>query len=186
MASKIIVDQLEKSGYTTLTLPSANATANQYIKNDGTGSLSWATLPTTIGEVTGVNLATTISTTSTSYVASGLTITITPDSSSSRFLLFLSGGEQGNTTNSAYVYTTFYVDTGSGAAEVSPAGPYESMRQEGLYSQTVFGPHSALCLHSPATASAVTYAVYYKSSAGTASFNVAASRVQFTVMELSS
>ena len=45
MASKIIVDQLQKSGYTALTLPSANATANQYIKNDGAGALSWATLP---------------------------------------------------------------------------------------------------------------------------------------------
>ena len=45
MASKIIVDQLEKSGLTALTLPVANATANQYIKNDGAGALSWATLP---------------------------------------------------------------------------------------------------------------------------------------------
>jgi len=47
MASKIIVDQLEKTGgaLTALTLPLANATANQYIKNDGAGALSWATLP---------------------------------------------------------------------------------------------------------------------------------------------
>ena len=47
MASKIIVDQLEKTGgaLTALTLPVANATANQYIKNDGAGALSWATLP---------------------------------------------------------------------------------------------------------------------------------------------
>ena len=45
MASKIIVDQLEKSGLTALTLPTGNATANQYIKNDGAGALSWATLP---------------------------------------------------------------------------------------------------------------------------------------------
>jgi hypothetical protein len=48
MASKIIVDQLEKTGgtLTALTLPVANATANQYIKNDGAGALSWATLAT--------------------------------------------------------------------------------------------------------------------------------------------
>tara|TARA_R110002167_G_scaffold356448_1_gene571253 strand:- start:342 stop:947 length:606 start_codon:yes stop_codon:yes gene_type:complete len=43
MASKIIVDQLEKSGLTTLTLPLANATANQIIENDGAGALSWVT-----------------------------------------------------------------------------------------------------------------------------------------------
>ena len=44
MASKIIVDQLEKTGgsLTALTLPSANATANQILKNDGAGNLSWA------------------------------------------------------------------------------------------------------------------------------------------------
>jgi hypothetical protein len=47
MASKIIVDQLEKTGgaLAALTLPVANATANQYIKNDGAGALSWASLP---------------------------------------------------------------------------------------------------------------------------------------------
>jgi hypothetical protein len=45
MASKIIVDQLEKTGgaLTALTLPVANATANQILKNDGAGALSWAT-----------------------------------------------------------------------------------------------------------------------------------------------
>ena len=44
MASKIIVDQLEKTGGTlaALTLPSANATANQVLANDGAGALSWA------------------------------------------------------------------------------------------------------------------------------------------------
>ena len=132
-------------------------------------------------DVTQVTLDTTISTTSTSYVASGLTITITPDSSSSRFLLLLSGGEQGSATNNAEVHTTFYV----GGSEVSPAGPYETMRQDN-YHATVFGPHSAFCLHSPATASAVTYAVFYKASSGTANFNITASRVQFNVMALSS
>jgi len=45
MASKIIVDQLEKTGgaLTALTLPVANATANQHLKNDGAGALSWVT-----------------------------------------------------------------------------------------------------------------------------------------------
>ena len=45
MASKIIVDQLEKTGgaLAALTLPSANATANQVLKNDGAGALSWST-----------------------------------------------------------------------------------------------------------------------------------------------
>jgi hypothetical protein len=47
MASKIIVDQLEKTGgaLTELTLPSVNGTANQYLKNDGSGGLGWVTPP---------------------------------------------------------------------------------------------------------------------------------------------
>ena len=48
MASKIIVDQLEKTGglLTPLTLPSANGTVGQYLKNDGSGVLGWVAPPT--------------------------------------------------------------------------------------------------------------------------------------------
>ena len=47
MASQIIVDQLKKTGglLTELTLPSANATADQYLKNDGAGVLGWVDAP---------------------------------------------------------------------------------------------------------------------------------------------
>jgi len=47
MASKIIVDQLEKTGgaLTALTLPVANATVGQYMKNDGAGVLGWVDPP---------------------------------------------------------------------------------------------------------------------------------------------
>ena len=44
MASKIIVDQVQKSGLTALTLPTGNASASQYLQNDGAGALSWATV----------------------------------------------------------------------------------------------------------------------------------------------
>ena len=44
MASKIIVDQLEKTGgsLTALTLPTSNASASEFLQNDGAGALSWA------------------------------------------------------------------------------------------------------------------------------------------------
>ena len=47
MASQIIVDQLKKTGgvLTELTLPSANATVGQYLKNDGAGVLGWVDPP---------------------------------------------------------------------------------------------------------------------------------------------
>ena len=44
MASKIIVDQLEKTGgaLTALTLPTSNASASEFLQNNGSGALSWA------------------------------------------------------------------------------------------------------------------------------------------------
>ena len=54
MASKIIVDQMEKTGglLTPLTLPSVNATTGQYMQNDGSGGLSWVAAPTDTQGVT--------------------------------------------------------------------------------------------------------------------------------------
>jgi len=181
MASKIIVDQLQKSGLTALTLPLANATANQHLKNDGAGALSWGTGGKVL-QLLEDNVDTNISTTSTSYVASGLTITITPASASSKFLLTLSGGCVTAAAVQRIILTTFYVD----GVEVSPAGPYSRYRESdsGVNSDV---PHSAACLHSPATTSPVIYTVYYKSSpSGEVWFSNAGNRIVFTAMELSS
>ena len=133
-------------------------------------------------QVLGAPLDTSINTTNTEYVTTGLTIDITSASTSSRFLLTLAGGESWNTTAQDVVVTTFFV----GGSEVSPAGPYDVIRSEAQYEQRV--PHSCFCLHSPGAAGSLTYAVFYKSDpAGTvANFNLTPTRVQFTVMELSS
>ena len=128
-------------------------------------------------QVLGTSINSTQSTTSTSYVASGLTITITPASTSSKFLLQLAGGHQGNA--GAYLYTTFYVD----GSEVAETGPYSGI-YEAAYQNRV--SHSAMCLHAPSTVSATTYAVFYKVNSATGDFNVADVRVVFTVTELSS
>jgi hypothetical protein len=46
MAAKLVLDQLEKTGgaLTALTLPVANATASQYLQNNGSGVLNWSTI----------------------------------------------------------------------------------------------------------------------------------------------
>jgi hypothetical protein len=46
MASKIIVDQLQTTSLAlnALTLPASNATANQYLQDNGSGVLSWSTV----------------------------------------------------------------------------------------------------------------------------------------------
>ena len=43
MASKIIVDQVQKSGGTAFTLPASDGSVNQLMKTDGSGQLGWAT-----------------------------------------------------------------------------------------------------------------------------------------------
>ena len=60
MASKIIVDQLEKTGgtLTPLTLPVANATVGQYMKNDGSGVLGWVDPPADVSGLTSVQIFT--------------------------------------------------------------------------------------------------------------------------------
>ena len=44
MASTLIVDQLQKTGgsLTALTLPTSNASASEFLQNDGAGALSWS------------------------------------------------------------------------------------------------------------------------------------------------
>jgi hypothetical protein len=47
MVAKLVLDQLQKTGgsLTALTLPAVNATADQYLKNDGAGVLGWVDAP---------------------------------------------------------------------------------------------------------------------------------------------
>jgi len=137
-------------------------------------------------QVIGATKTNTESTASTTYVDASLSVTITSASTASRFLLTLAGGQVSNSTVSRECLTTFYVDTGSGAAEVSDTGPYELHKQDN-YHATNRAPHSSFCLHSPVTAGSITYYCYFKtSSGGIAHFNTATARCQFNVMELSS
>jgi hypothetical protein len=118
MASKIIVDQLEKSGLTALTLPVANATANQYIKNDGAGALSWATLPSSgkVLQVIANTWKTISSTTSTTYslVTDSGTI-ITPSATTSK--IFITGYVSCDITASSVMDFKLY----NGASEITGA-----------------------------------------------------------------
>ena len=164
----------------TLTLPPTVPTVSgQVLSATTAGVASWAGGGKVL-QVLEDNLNTTVSTTSTSYVASGMTITITPASTSSKFLLTLLGGRWGNTNDLKISYCTFYVD----GSEVADAGPYEQKTEN--HNGKGYAGHSMACLHSPATVSAVTYTVYYKASANTTYFNWSSDRTVFTVMELSS
>ena len=203
MASEVKTNKLSPSTGVTVTLGDASdvfqlpASAEIDIASGATLDVN-GTIDVTGATVTGLTtgivlqvlqhtLNTSINTTSTSYVASGLTVTITSASTSSRFLLTLAGGRVDTVGGNGYsTDTTFYVDTGGGAAEVADTGPYETNKVSNALSPTSETPHSACCLHLPSTAGAITYTAYYKASAGTSHFNTTPNRVNLTVMELSS
>jgi len=164
----------------TLTLPGAAPTVSgQVLSATTAGVASWVADAGKVLQVLENNITGNVSTTSSSYVASGMTITITPASTSSRFVLSLSGGSQGFTGlgNGKQLSVTFYVD----GSEVSDTGPYSVFQR---HENQV--PHSACCVHSPATISDTTYAIFYKVNGVTGWFNYSGNRPVFTVTELSS
>tara|TARA_Y100000815_G_scaffold67686_1_gene56917 strand:+ start:88 stop:696 length:609 start_codon:yes stop_codon:yes gene_type:complete len=177
MASKIIVDQLEKTGgaLTALTLPVANATANQYIKNDGAGALSWATLPGGGKVLQALQPAAvtsnTLSTTSTAFVdIAGLTVAITPSAVTSKILVLFN--VMMGTTGGWHGHVRIVRDsTAIGVGDL-----YGSRKQS--TSEASGGPISmgkpvpGIFLDSPSTTSATTYKLQWATeSAGTIYLN---------------
>jgi hypothetical protein len=158
MASKIIVDQLEKSGYTTLTLPSANATANQYIKNDGAGALSWATLPSSgkVLQVIQVNKDDEWTVTGTTMTdITGMAATITPTVATSKILVMITVNAGGSNTATHFNLRTFRdaVQIAMGAASGSRSR-YTATTAQSTHNTTTV---SMNWLDEPATTSATVY-----------------------------
>jgi hypothetical protein len=122
-------------------------------------------------------------TTSTSYVTSGLSASITPTSASNKVLAVLSGGGQyaagGSTKDNQ---TTIYrnaINLGSGSQN--------SLERLYTVSLEIAAPHSASILDSPSTTSSTTYTAYFKSVTGTqVHFNVGGDSgvVTLTLMEI--
>jgi hypothetical protein len=172
-----------------LKIPGGSPGADKVLTSDASGNATWeaAAAGGMVLQVKMVSSNSTIVTNSTSYVTTGLSITTdAPASTSSRFILTLAGGTTYSNYGGGEVHTTFYV----GGSEVSDTGPYSMIQENDRYHITMipnnFFTNSAMMIHSPASVSAQTYAVFYKANSNDAYFNLASSRVVFTVMELSS
>ena len=171
MASKIIVDQIQKTGGSTtaLTLPTSNASASEFLQNDGSGALSWASAAAggKILQVLQTVKTDTFTTTSTSFVdVTGLSVSITPATTSSKILILVHayGGNAG--TSSANALTTLVRDS----TEVF-IGDAASNR---IRSTTTIGPTRSATgygysmhisyLDSPSTTSSTTYKLQAKAA----------------------
>ncbi len=104
-----------------------------------------------------------ITTSSTSYVASSITDTITPTSASSKVMITLSGGHCSYHSGGASIIYKVVRTIGATSTDVSSATHWMEKNNAG----NSFGePISGNYLDSPSTTNAVTYTVHIKSNNG--------------------
>jgi len=156
------------------TFTTADGSANQALVTNGSGVLSFAAVGASAGQVIQVLSATDSTertTTSTSFVTASntLSVTITPSSASNKIFVIASAavGNEG-------VFLTLYrgaTNLGAGTAGLGYGGDAH------LFCMSI--------LDSPATTSAITYQVYFRSDNGTTRYLMnAQSKGSITVMEV--
>lgn len=131
-------------------------------------------------QVVNATFSSNTSTTSTSFVTSGFSVSITPKFATSKILAMVSGGGGYSVATGASLHSTIYRDsTNLGNAT------YGLTRYYGA-SSSVLAPHSMTVLDSPATTSAITYTCYFKSLTGASVDFMYSDRgvMSFTLMEI--
>ena len=149
-----------------LTLPVDDGTANQYLKTDGSGALSWAT-PSDNGKilkVEGANLQVSWSTTTTNaWVATGIKDSITPSAASSKIIALFGGHDQYKAGTGHSNYTIGFKVAGGSATYLGNATNgfgYLYTGQSGSTSiSTVHAPSYSL-------GEAIEYELYGKAAGG--------------------
>ena len=118
------------------------------------------------------SLITGIAFSDTSYRATGLNLSITPKSTSSKILLNTSFGSGYPTSNHGITYTFYRGSTNLDLS--SPRTGFAHMGHSGIGSTGTYFMRqiSMTVLDSPSSTSALTYAVYCKVSGGTAYWNM--------------
>lgn len=109
---------------------------------------------------------TSVTTSSTTFQATGVSATITPISASSKIYISIQGGGLFNASvQGVGMYVTVYRSIGGGSAtEVSGDATYGLMRYSGTSGLYVIAPMSGAILDSPSTTSEIEYEIYFKSS----------------------
>lgn len=167
-SGSVILQAPSVAGSTTLTLPTTTGTL-----------VTSNAMPT--GSVLQVVSATSQSaqatTTSTSYVTTGFSASITPSSSSNKVLVLLSAlGRNGSGGGQAF-YTMY-----RGATDLASVRSFKQLYNPSA--GVLDGAIDMSILDSPSSTSSVTYTVYFKGSAGTTYFGLDNSMVSLTLMEI--
>jgi hypothetical protein len=161
------------------TITGLTATGISAVQNVGSANLPAGT----VLQVVNASIDTTVSTTSTTYADTGLTVTITPKFSTSKILVLAQPNGLYSTAVTCSVNTRL-VRNSTQLAIVDAIAGYSSASSSGV------GGASISYLDSPATTSATTYKIQYSSSnGGTVYVNASAgsqSSSYITVMEIAS
>ncbi len=166
------IDAPAVAGSNTLVLPGGNGSSQQVLATNGSGALSWSNRP--ILQVISNTLTTQATSTSTTWVSSGLTASITPASSSNKVAIFISGGMNGfaGGTGTQKMGFKIYRAIGAGAA-AAVEGSADGQQVIYASSGDNYSTLGLNYLDSPATTSSITYTLYFNRQAGngTASVN---------------
>ncbi len=149
--STLKLNNIEAATGTTINIASGNKISG------AEGSLS---VPGVIVQVKEATTSGTIQSTSTSYVASGVIVSITPKFQNSKFIVQTSGVSDYHTASGHYIVANVYQKIGSGS--YSDVGLV--FRQ--IYGNTFGVPHYGKLILTPNTTSELSYQIYYKSSNG--------------------
>jgi len=179
------------AGSSVLTLPAVTDTvagiaATQTLTHKSivatqlTGTIAAARLPAgSVLQVVAATFSTSTSTTSTSFVATGLTASITPTSATSKIFIATDGAADTNGNGEQVTFTIFRNST-----NIAPAG-VSGMTNIFATSSRVIGSVSMVFLDSPSTTSATTYAAYIRTSSGTSvSFPQQSGTASIILMEI--
>jgi hypothetical protein len=118
-----------------------------------------------IGQVLQTTHTTQVQTSSTSFVDSGIDVTITPSTTSSKVLLMTSTSaiHTATTSQGGETLVKFYADD----VDIGDEYQVAKSRQNGSYNQESGGGGTCMFLHSPSTSSSVKYSIYVRIDAGT-------------------
>lgn len=184
-----LIPQNTASNY-TVTVPAATTTlvgadATQTLTNKSisasqlTGTIASARMPTgSIVQVVSATKTGAVASSSTSFVTTGLTASITPTSSANKILITISGGDFDTNGSGIQVAGTIY----RGATNIS-IGTLGFTNAYGGSSRIIV-PVSMQYLDSPATTLSTTYTLYFNVSSSTAYYNNQGGVGVITLMEI--
>ena len=178
------IDAPATAGSNTLVLPADNGSNGEFLQTNGSGTLDWSAAGKILQvSTTATEVAT--STTSTSYVdATGMSLAITPSSTSSKIIIVCCGTV--NAIGSTY-WAYFTLLRGS----TDLGNPSNGKGLLGLYSNgsaaDTHAPMTLFYVDSPNTTSSTTYKLQLKiapDSSGYAKFNQQPQKATFTLLEV--